>query len=236
MKITKTNISLLTITAITFASFGMVFAENHILPINTNLGVTTSTQTNVGSNTINADTNTNVSEDNDKEIKNNQKGDDFQSDTNKNKQDDENSDQDDNDTKISVSHRSNVASFIRNILKLAEKEKGIGAQIKVIAKEQSDSNEKTSDAIIKIENRGQFKTFLIGTDYKNIGTLRSEMVKTDGQIKKLQALISKTTDINDSAVLNVQIQLLLNEQAKIKAFITANENKFSLFGWFLKNK
>lgn len=132
-------------------------------------------------------------------------------------------------------HRSVVAVFVQNLLDLSDKEQGErGDQIRTVANEQNDSKDNVADSIDKIQKRNRTKTFLIGTDYKNIGQLRSEMVKTGNQVDKLKRLLDQTTIEEDKVTLQEQIQVLTQEQQKINDFLKANENKFSLFGWFVK--
>ncbi|MBI3337181.1 MAG: hypothetical protein HY005_00975 [Candidatus Staskawiczbacteria bacterium] len=132
-------------------------------------------------------------------------------------------------------HKSAVATFVQSLLDAANKEKWeIGEQIKVIANEQNDGKDNVANAIDKIQSRNSIKTFLIGTDYKNVGRLRSEMVKTENQINQLNRLLDKTTNTDTKTILQAQIEALKQEQQKINDFLKANESKFSLFGWFVK--
>jgi len=132
-------------------------------------------------------------------------------------------------------HRSTVATFVQNLLNVADREQeGIGEEVKAIAQAQNETKDKVADGIDKINNRSKIKTFLIGTDYKNIGQLRSEMVKTRNQIDQLNRLVDKTTSEENKTTLQGQIQTLEQEQQKIEDFLKANESKFSLFGWFVK--
>lgn len=132
-------------------------------------------------------------------------------------------------------HQSAVATFVQSLLNVADREKdGIGQQVKTIAQAQNDAVNQAAEAINKIKNRNKIKTFLIGTDYKNIGMLRSGIVTTENQISQLNTMLSKTTSTSTEAVLQTQIQTLTQEQQKIQDFIKANESKFSLFGWLVK--
>ena len=132
-------------------------------------------------------------------------------------------------------HRSTVSTFVQTLLNVADKEQGgIGEQVRVVAQAQNETKGKVADGIDKIQNRSKVKTFLIGTDYKNIGQLRSEMVKTRNQIDWLKRLLDKTTSEESKTALQGQIQALEQEQQKIEDFLKANESKFSLFGWFVK--
>lgn len=143
-----------------------------------------------------------------------------------------------NDERSSMgdSHRSTVSTFVKSILEVSDREKGIGAQVKVIAQAQNDSEKDTTDTIVKIENRSSLKTFLVGTDYKNIGQLRSKMVKTANELAQLKKLAEKAVTAEDKAEISAEITAMELEQVKIETFISANENKFSLFGWLFKNK
>lgn len=131
-------------------------------------------------------------------------------------------------------HRSAVASFVQKLLTVSDHEKGIGAEVKAIAQAQDNSQKVTADALVKVEKRSGLKTFFIGTDYKNIGVLRSSMVTTANQIDALKKLADKATSTSDKVTLQAQIQVLEQEQVKIDAFVKANEGKFSLFGWLFK--
>jgi glucan-binding YG repeat protein len=139
-------------------------------------------------------------------------------------------------TTTSESHRSAVAAFVQSLLKVADKEKGIGAQVKVIAQAQQSSDEKTVEATKSIETRSKIKTFFFGADYKNLGVLISEKMKTDNQIKQLEELVKKAYTTSGKAELNAQIEVLKAEQLKIQSFVDAHMDVFSLFGWVKKFK
>ncbi|MDP4007817.1 MAG: hypothetical protein Q8P68_01365 [Candidatus Peregrinibacteria bacterium] len=132
------------------------------------------------------------------------------------------------------SHRSAVASFVQSLLAVADREGGIGAQVKVVAQQQKDSQEAVAGEINAVENRSPLKTFFLGTDYKNVGALRSEMVKTRNDIAQLTRLAAKAENPEDKTALETQIQSLEQEAKKIDTFITDNESQFSLFGWAVK--
>lgn len=131
-------------------------------------------------------------------------------------------------------HRSKVANFVQNLLQVADKEGGIGEKVRTIAQEQNQSSETTIQAMEKVQKRGRIKTLLIGADYKNIGALRSEMVKTRNRIEQLNREIEKVEAGADKTELQNQVQTLEQEQTKIENFIKDNESKFSIFGWFVK--
>jgi hypothetical protein len=127
-----------------------------------------------------------------------------------------------------------VATFVQSLLAVADREDEIGQEVKVIAQHQNDIKNRTSDLINAVENRNEVKTFFIGTSYKNLGELRSQMVQTQNQIGQLKRLAEKAENEGDKTELQNQIQALELEQTNISNFITRNESKFSLFGWAVK--
>ncbi len=132
------------------------------------------------------------------------------------------------------SHRSTVANFVQSLLAVADREGGIGQQVKVIAQQQNDIKDRAADLIYAVGNRIKIKTFFIGTSYKNLGELRSQMVQTRNQIEQLKQLAEKAENAGDKTELQNQIQILEQEQMKMNDFITQNESQFSLFGWAVK--
>ena len=132
-------------------------------------------------------------------------------------------------------HRSVVANFVQGLLKVADREKGgIGEQVRVIAQQQNQSDATATEAINKIQNRSKIKTFLIGSDYKNLGALRSEVVHTRNRLDQLNRLLPTVQNASDTVEIKNQIQTLEQEQTKIENFIKTQEGKFSLFGWLFK--
>ena len=135
----------------------------------------------------------------------------------------------------SEEHRSVVADFVQQLLNVADRQKGgIGDQVRVIAQEQNDSNEEEADAIESIEKRNKIKTFLIGTNYRNLGKLRSAMVQTRNRLEQLNRLMEQTVNTADKTELQNQISALEQERTRIENFIKDNESRFSLFGWLIK--
>lgn len=131
-------------------------------------------------------------------------------------------------------HRSAISTVVEELKALAAKDTNLGTELSEIAKEQDKSKTKVTEAMEKVESRSAFKTFLLGTDYKSVGAVRSEMVTTDNHIARLEKAVAKATDPAIIASLNEQLDALRVEKAKVEAFLTENESKFSLFGWFVK--
>ncbi len=131
-------------------------------------------------------------------------------------------------------HSSAVANFVQSLLQVADREKGIGEQVRIIAQQQNQSIGTVMQAVEKVQTRGKVKTFFFGSDYKNLGTLRSEIVRTRNRLEQLNRLMKNVQNEGDRTELQNQIRLLEEEQVKIENFIKFQEGKFSLFGWLVK--
>ena len=137
-------------------------------------------------------------------------------------------------TEKSSMHRSAISTLADELNRIADRDGGIGKELREVAKEQNDLKEKTADAVEEVENRSGLKTFFIGTDYKNLGALRSAMVTTDNHINRLMKAKERVTNPAIAKDLDEQIAALQAEKTSIETFIKENEDKFSLFGWFVK--
>jgi hypothetical protein len=132
-------------------------------------------------------------------------------------------------------HRSAVSSFVQELENVADRQGGgIGEQVRVIAQEQNQTREKIADQIESIQDRNRIKTFLFGSNYKNLGALRSEMVQTRNRLEKLFGLMEQTANEADKAELQNQIQIMEEERLRIENFVEENEGRFSLFGWLVR--
>jgi len=132
------------------------------------------------------------------------------------------------------SHRSVAANFVHSLLQVADREGGIGEQVRVVARLQNQSATTTIAVMEMVEKRNKIETFLFGSDYKNLGALRSEVVQTRNRLEQLNRLMENAEDQADKIEIQNQSQVLEQEQTRIENFIKAQESKFSLFGWLIK--
>ncbi|MFA5831795.1 MAG: hypothetical protein WC878_08290 [Candidatus Paceibacterota bacterium] len=136
--------------------------------------------------------------------------------------------------KMSEQHRSDVAKVVQGLEKVAGKDAGIGEEVKAVAQEEKDGVADVVEKMEKVENRGGFKSFFIGSDYKNLGALRSELVTTQNHIDRLMKSAERASSTEIKAELQTQIDELKGIQTKAEEFIKGQEGKFSLFGWLVK--
>ena len=131
-------------------------------------------------------------------------------------------------------HRSDVSKVVQELRNVAGMDSNIGQEVSKIAKEQEDSAKQAEEVMDKVEKVGKFRTLFFGTDYKNLGTLRSELVKTQNAIDRLTKAMERVTDVNVKADLQKQIDALKATLAKAETFANDHESQFSFLGWFIK--
>jgi hypothetical protein len=136
-------------------------------------------------------------------------------------------------------HKEKTKNVVKNLEQVATEEKSAGnaefsKKINQAIQEQEQTQEQTANAIEQVENRGKIKTFLIGTDYKNLGQLRSSLVHNRNEIRQLTQALTLAQTEESKAQIQAQLTTLTQERERIKAVITANEDSFSLFGWVVR--
>ncbi|KKP78104.1 MAG: hypothetical protein A2271_02105 [Candidatus Moranbacteria bacterium RIFOXYA12_FULL_35_19] len=107
----------------------------------------------------------------------------------------------------------------------------IAGELEEVAEETEETQDETVEAIEEVEQQNAFKKFLIGTDYKNLGQLRSSLVHNENQIRKLTRLSGSIEDGEVETAVTAQMTLLMQERERIKNIIMENEDGFSLLGW-----
>ncbi|MEK9177050.1 MAG: hypothetical protein AAB923_02020, partial [Patescibacteria group bacterium] len=131
-------------------------------------------------------------------------------------------------------HKSAVAKAVASLIAAADRDGGIGEEVREIAMEQQAVHEEVAEGMEKVETRNPLITFLFGTDYKTLGALRSSLVTSQNGIDRLMAARDRATDPAVQVELDVEIQALEEENAHAETFIEENESKFSLLGWLVK--
>jgi len=131
-------------------------------------------------------------------------------------------------------HRSKVAEVVKKMEKTAGMDLKIRDEVKTVAQEEKNSSEVIKEKMDMVEKRSGFKTFLTGSDYKNLGDLRSELVTTQNRLDRLNKALDRATSTTIKADLEAQIKELEAIKTKADTFVKDNENKFSLFGWLVR--
>lgn len=110
----------------------------------------------------------------------------------------------------------------------------VADEIEQIAEEEEETTDETAGTIEQLESRNKFKNFLFGTDYKNLGQLRSSLVHNRNQIRKLTKVMSQVQGEEEKLMLEEQLVVLTQERERIKDVIVQNEEGFSILGWIFR--
>lgn len=105
-------------------------------------------------------------------------------------------------------------------------------KLKDITEHQNSSILESDNAISAIENRYGLKVFFVGN---RLGVLKYQLVQMKNQSFVLNTL---TLEAENSAIenqINNQVEISEQQQIKVENFILEQEDKFSLFGWFVSS-
>jgi hypothetical protein len=130
-------------------------------------------------------------------------------------------------------HKSAVARAVAELNAAADRDGGIGEEVRMLAEEQGEVHIQVAERMDKVSKRGSFVRFFIGSDYTSLGEIRSALVTSENGIDVLRKVRSNTTP-EIQAALDSQIDILEVENANARAFIEDQEGAFSLFGWLVK--
>lgn len=143
---------------------------------------------------------------------------------------------DDSETGIenAEQRRSQVANAVQEMLQIAERNGGIGQEIKTIAQNQEQNQEQLESSLEKIQNRNGFVKFFIGPNFGEINNAQQLLEQNREQTLQLNEIQTRLNNQRDSQNLQERIRTL--EQANLGAenILARAQKGFSLLGWLFK--
>ena len=130
--------------------------------------------------------------------------------------------------------RSRVANAVQEMIQVAERNGGVGEQIRTVAQAQNENQEKIEEEMEQVKNRGQLKKFFFGPDYKNLNSVEERLLNHDEKITELKELTSGISNVVDLEILEEQIRVMEEVKTELENEVTAESKGFSLFGWLNK--
>lgn len=137
------------------------------------------------------------------------------------------------DVSMGEVHKNKTGAAVAGIRKAAKDDWRIGKEIELLAQEQEDVHRIVAEKMTKVEGKSPVARFLFGSDFDTLGELRSALVTSENGIDVLKKAQEKAV-ASAKGELETQIAALEDENAHARAFIDAQEGKFSLFGWLVK--
>lgn len=153
---------------------------------------------------------------------------------NENENENENEGMEKNSQKILMEKSNTVAKAVREMLTVVAKNKGIGEQVKVIAKKQVLNQEAIRESLGQVESRNKIVVFFIGPKYNEINKAKTLLKQNNKQINQLSQIGKEISNKDDAKKLDEQVAVLQNTNNQVQKIINNSENTFSLFGWLSK--
>lgn len=136
-------------------------------------------------------------------------------------------------TANATQRRSEVANAVQEMLQIADRNGGIGQQVRTIAQAQNQEQEKLEASLEKVQNRSGFAKFFVGPNYGEIKNAEKLMEQNQEKIQQLTEL-KNMISLSDQQVLEEQIQVLEQANLQIQNNLNNAEKGFSLLGWMFK--
>jgi hypothetical protein len=127
--------------------------------------------------------------------------------------------------------RSAVSNSVREMLMVAERNGGIGEQVRVIAQNQKEEHEEIEAAMAKVKSRGSLRKFFFGADNKSIEVVEEKLVNHTDKVEQLKNLALQASNNDDVLLLQNQIAEMENIGLELKQELEQENSSFSLFGW-----
>lgn len=130
--------------------------------------------------------------------------------------------------------RSNVANAVQEMLQVADRNGGIGQQVKTIAQTQAQNQEKLETSLQKVQSRSGFAKFFVGPNYGEINNAKKILEQNKEQIKQLNQVKNQLANQGDQQTLTEQIKTLEQANLEIENSLGTAQKGFSLLGWMFR--
>ena len=130
--------------------------------------------------------------------------------------------------------RSKVANAVQEMLQVADRNGGIGQQVKTITQAQTQNQEKLEASLQKAQSRSGFAKFFVGPNYGEINNAKKVLEQNKEQIKQLNQVKNQLANQGDTQNLTQQIQTLEQANLEIENSLGTAQKGFSLFGWMFR--
>ncbi|MFH0955627.1 MAG: hypothetical protein V1801_00190 [Candidatus Falkowbacteria bacterium] len=135
---------------------------------------------------------------------------------------------------VAEQRRSQVANAVQEMLQVAERNGGIGQQVKTIAQTQTQNQEKLEMSLEKVQSRGGFAKFFVGPNYGEINNAKKILKQNREQIERLDQVKNQLASQGDQQQLAEQIKTLEQANLEIENSLGTAQKGFSLFGWMFR--
>jgi len=130
--------------------------------------------------------------------------------------------------------RSRVANAVQEMLKVGERNGGVGTQIRTIAQNQNSIQEGVEGALERLQQRSGFVRFLIGPKHKELNSIESQVEEHIQNIEELKELKIGLSTSQDQNIIEEQISVMEQARQELEEEAEESSRGFSLFGWLAR--
>jgi hypothetical protein len=136
-------------------------------------------------------------------------------------------------------HKNKVLKVVDKLNEVSDEEEEIGneetsEEIEEVANDEEENVDEVAEAIEAVETRPKWKTLLFGSDYKNLGQLRSHLAHNTNAIRKLTRAKNEVQAEGNEEDVQAQLGELIQERERIRNVITEYEDDFGILGWVFR--
>ncbi len=135
---------------------------------------------------------------------------------------------------VAQQRRSQVANAVQEILQVAERNAGIGQQVRTIVQTKTQNQEDLETSLQKVQSRKELTKFFVGPNYSEINKTRKLLEQNREQIKQLNQIKDQLINQDDQQILIEQIQTLEQANLEIENSLETAQKGFHLFGWMFR--
>jgi len=133
-----------------------------------------------------------------------------------------------------LERRSKVANAVQEMLQVAERNQGVGQQIRQVAQIQNQIQEEADMSLDIAKGRKTFTKFLIGPNYGQLKDTEEKIEMHKGKVQELEMLKTQIENPEDASILDQQIAMMNQITEEMEKEINNEKKGFSLFGWLSK--
>lgn len=150
-------------------------------------------------------------------------------------QDSSENDGEDGEVTLSPRELAKQKTAAKKLLKITEvtENEDIVEEVEALAEEQEQIESESEEVIEVIDQRPAAVKLLIGPDYKNLGQLRSNIVRTRNNIRQLERVLEKAGEEEQPAIEAALLELE-ETASSMQAQMYGQLSGFSLFGWLFR--
>jgi hypothetical protein len=127
-----------------------------------------------------------------------------------------------------------VAEKVAGLLEFKEDSKGIGTEVRVIAKAQNQAQNLIKGGLDKLDSRGRMMRALFGTDLKAVKNLNQQMEQNQLRIQQLEELKNQVVNQADETQIEEAIQAMIDQNTALADQIKIEEQTKGMFGWLVR--